>query len=1192
MLRLDRMELSGFKSFSDRTELSFPEGITAVVGPNGCGKSNIGDAINWVLGEQSAKLLRGKQMADVIFNGTEARKPLGMAEVTLVFGGAAGLPHEDQGTIRITRRLFRSGESEYRLNGARARLMDIQELLREAKVGARTYATIEQGRIDQVLNAKPQERRALIEDAAGVSGYKHKRRLAELKLEATHANLLRVHDIVTEVARQINALKRQAAKARRYRRLRERLRQRESIRFARQALEMDRELAATRAAESAAREAESTAAARQGRLETDLVATRELLELAGGELRELSERQHRADIEIDRGEAQVRACRERIADSTAVAGQEREDALSLAAREAEAAELGQRGRLELEQLRLEQEGLETQFVAEQAELERQEREQRQLLEEIDGLRARQFESMSLAVELRNLRRHTEEAMGRSAVQRERLAGDHGEAAGALSRLGVEAEERERSACGCEAEVERLRGELRDLEGGLRAARARHDAAVETLAGAREAVESAAARRATLADVVTRFTGVAVGVKALLTSQSSVGIRSHGVVADYVEASREFESVAESYLEVLLPAVILEDDGDAQRAADFLRSSGAGRTSLISRTHPAGALAVGCEGNGRSALPPELLRDGRVRGRLRDGLKLRAAANGAVADRIGDAVLVDSLKSALELHRRHPAADYLTPDGDVVYASGVISAGGTAAGDRGLLAHRRRLEEATAEAAAAAARAALLLGEVESCRADLGRSEAVLAERRAGLQAAERGAVQLRVDAQRLATEVIQAQRLLGVLATELDSARAEVDPLETTLRRAVVEVSEAESSHLEVEQSLARKSAIHAEQEKQLKARLDRAAELRTRSAGGRQRREAREQELRQLEEQLAELRARRAQHESGSAAAEERASAALDLLQRTEQALVAQLAQRERLKDQWTQLEQEIAAQRQRTAALEEESRAMRTELEQLRERSHEVEVARTRSEAAREHLDDLCRQELGISASAALAGADSVEDADPALIASEIAAIQQKIERIGPVNMTAIEEFSELEERHAFLVAQRLDLEKSTESLRESIRRIDRQSRARFEEAFQAIRQNYQEVYQLLFSGGRADLRLEEGEDVLEAGIEILAQPPGKRLTGVHLLSGGEKALSAIALLFAIFRYQPSPFCLLDEVDAALDDANVARFMRVVAEYAKNTQFVVVTHNKLSMEAANLLYGVTMQERGVSKVVSLQLQ
>ena len=1190
MLRLERMEVSGFKSFGDRTEILFPEGITAVVGPNGCGKSNIGDAINWVLGEQSAKMLRGHQMADVIFSGSEARKPLGMAEVSLIFCGAEGLAAGDQGKVTVTRRLFRSGESEYRPNGARTRLMDIQELLRRAKVGARTYATIEQGKIDQVLNAKPKDRRGLIEDAAGISGYKHKRRLSELRLEATYANLLRVNDIITEVQRQINSLKRQAAKARRYRRLREELRAMELTRFSRRAREMEEELSRLRQAEDGARDTEAQSAARLGRLDARLLELRGILEEKGRRLRGDAERQHELDIEIDREEAQIRSCRERQSESRELAERHRAEVRELATRHQEAEARSRKQEESIAEGGRELQRLADELTRWQAGQEAAEADRTATREAIERLRVEQFETVARAAELRNREQSTREAMTRSGVQRRRLESERAQADEASSRIRQELESLERQwGAHCEG-VARSRSEQLRCEGSLRELRQKHSTDLEALSDAREHEQSALARLATLEDVETRFTGVSDGVKTLLGSAPETGIRTHGVVADYVEASREVEGAAEGYLQWLLPTVVLEDDGDVSRAAALLRSAGAGRTSLVCRHKPAGG-----SGNGHSELPRELFDDRRVIGRLRDRLKVKSGSNGMVADRIGNAVLVDTLESALDLHRRHPEADYLTPDGDVVYASGMISAGGRPARVGGLLAHRRRVQELRLESEQAAARTAGLQQAVEAARDGAGRLERELAGRRQELEDAERRGVELKLNVERARAESEQSGRRSAVLADELASVRAEVDPLEQSLAEITREAQRAEQARSELEQSLVDKRERLERAESELKQRLERVTELRAEQAAMGQRQEAAEREGRRLSETLGELASRLETARSQADAAQARAAEAAELEQATEADLVRHLEERKRLGDEVQRMERELAELRETLSGVEGELRSVRTELEALREKTREAEMARMRGESDREHLDDLCRQELGIDAAAASSAGEPTDeeaDADLEALEAQIEAIKEKLERIGPVNMTAIEEFSELEERFTFLSEQRKDLEQSMESLKETIRRINRQSRQRFTEAFEAIRSSYQEVYRLLFSGGRADLRLEEGEDVLECGIDILAQPPGKRLTGVHLLSGGEKALSAIALLFAIFRYQPSPFCLLDEVDAALDDVNVVRFTKMVQEYAKNTQFVLITHNKLSMESADLLYGVTMEEPGVSKLVSLQFQ
>jgi len=1195
VLRLDKLETCGFKSFGDRTEILFREGITAIVGPNGCGKSNIGDAINWVLGEQSAKMLRGQNMADVIFSGSEARKPLGMAEVSLCFTGADGIPQADQGKLTVTRRLFRNGDSEYRVNGARARLRDIQELLRHARVGARTYATIEQGKIDQVLNSKPRERRALIEDAAGIAGYKHKRRLAELKLEATQANLLRVNDIVIEVERQINSLKRQAAKARRYRRLREELRRRESLHFAARARALDLELQRLGEQEVAARDAEAEAAARLGRLDAAVVADREALDAANRRVRDSSDLLHRSEIEIDRGEGQIRACRERIAQATEQIARQETEAQLLAQRDEAAVEAARSHGASVLRFREESERVAGELAREQAALAEIETTQRALRDVIDTLRQRQFAAMARASELRNRARSGEEAALRIRGRRERIEAERAEARDDLSRIESASRELALEAAQAEREAETCRSALARDEARLCQARAQETAQVESLSGAREREQSELSRLATLEDVETRFAGLPDGVKGLLGAASASGIRTRGVVADYVQASPHVEGAAEHYLRGLLPAVIVEDDQDARRAAAFLRAQGAGRTSLICKTQPAGGLAVGTASNGRGQIPRAILDDPRVLGQLRDNLTLKAAANGVVAERIGDAILVDSLESALDLHRRHPAADYLTRHGEIVYASGVIAMGGDGVVEQGLLAHSRKIEETRAEAAAAATETALRQRQVDELRVALTQLEAATRARRETVEREDRRAADLGHRVQRLAEESERGGRRSELLAQELAALAEETSSLALEVQNLREQATQAESSQRELESELA---AAIERSEREAQAVRERSAsviELRAAQATSRARLDASAAEARRLAAAADELGSRLEQVRGAAASAAALVVATRELLARTESELALHIGQREQHQAVVGRMEREIAEGQARLAGREVEQGSLRITVETLRETTRAAELARARSESTRAHLDDLCLQELGLTAAAAADSAGAGQEGEgPDLAALEagIAELKARIEGLGPVNMTAIDEFSELEARHGFLTTQRDDLSSSMESLRESIRRINRESRQRFTEAFEQIRQSYQEVFKLLFSGGKADLRLEEGEDVLECGIEILAQPPGKRLAGVHLLSGGEKALSAIALLLAIFRYQPSPFCMLDEVDAALDESNVARFTRMIGEYAKNTQFVIITHNKLSMEVADLLYGVTMEEPGVSKVVSLELR
>jgi len=1195
MLTLDKMEISGFKSFSDRTEVRFPAGITAVVGPNGCGKSNIGDAINWALGEQSPKMLRGKQMADVIFAGSESRKPLGMAEVSLHLSGAQGLGAGDNGAMVVTRRLFRGGDSEYLLNGKRARLKDIQDLLEQGHVGARTYATIEQGRIDQILNAKPKDRRLIIEDAAGIGGYKHKRRLTEMKLEATQANLLRVNDIIIEVERQIRSLKRQAGKARRYRKLRDELRAQERVQFAVRSRRLDRELDAARDAESQTREQEAEGAARLSKLEVQLLEERGALDEANKGLREAADRLHRLEIEIDREEGQIRACDERISEATETETRQSGEADSLAGRLDEVAErvAAQEGRVE--HVTGEVERIRSGLSRQQSLLDEAEGTQRSLRQAVEDLRRRQFEAMNGAAHSRNRMQSAQEAKERNAAQRQRLEAECLAASHDLTRLSSETATIGEQYEAQQREVEGLREGFAGCERRLHESRERHTLALEALTGAREQEQSAVARLATLEDVSTRFAGVSDGVRSLLNEGEAAGLQTRGVVADFIEAAADVENAAEGYLESFLPTVILETDDDVCRAADMLRTEGTGRTSLICRSQPAGSLAVGTTPNGKGEIPAEVLADVRVSGRLRERLTLRSSANGFIKDRLGDALVVDSLATALDLHRRYPEVDYLTADGDVVYASGVVHAGGRAAGDQGLLAHQRLIREGRDSVELLSASAIEHQQRVDSSRSEVERLEEELRGVRHDLDEAQRRMVELEMLNKRTAEDHERSGRRSGVLEDELGSLREEAEQLQVSLSELSGEVERAEAECTSLEDEHRTNAVVLDEHETRLREESERVAALRENLAARVQNLEAAEQEHARLVENATELRTRLEGARSEIDTARRRALDSSELKARTEVALATHLEDLKLVRAHVAETENSIAELGRRVAEQDEASKSSRQHLEGLRESTRQTELERTRVESAREHLDDLCRQELGVTATEAVrdateAGAElddvQLEDLDAAVVD-----IKEKIERIGPVNMTAIEEFAELEERHEFLATQRNDLDRSMESLKEAIRRINRSTRDRFAEAFEAIRAHYQEIYKLLFNGGRADLRLEEGEDVLECGIEILAQPPGKRLANINLLSGGEKALSAIALLFAVFRYQPSPFCLLDEVDAALDESNVGRFARMLGEYAQNTQFIIVTHNKLTMEAADLLYGVTMEEPGVSRLISMQL-
>ncbi|MDH3785498.1 MAG: chromosome segregation protein SMC, partial [Acidobacteriota bacterium] len=947
MLKLERLQIAGFKSFSDRTEVTFPAGITAVVGPNGCGKSNIGDAINWVLGEQSPKNLRGRHMADVIFSGSDARKPLGMAEVSLHFNDAQGAVGGESGKLVITRKLFRSGESEYRVNGARARLKDIQELLSQGHVGARSYATIEQGRIDQILNAKPKDRRQLIEDAAGIAGYKHKRRLAEMKLDATHANLLRVNDIIVEVERSIRSLKRQAAKARRYRTLRDELRSKERVRFALRAQDLDTRLETLRGTEAAAREAEAEIAAGLGKSEVQLVEQRTEHEQLQESFRELGEATHQLELETDRSEGLVKSCVERVAEAAEAATRQRAEAKSLTERLAES-EVGlEEIAARVGQSSADAERLSVQWDEQRNAVAAAETLRGEQREDVERRRQEQFSTMNEVAELRNRLTAIEEGLQRCGAQRARTESELELTGDDVERIRGESHTLDEQCSYHVDEVSRLSKALAEAESGLASIRKAHDVQSEGLNAAREAEKSAVARLNTLEDVDTRFAGVSDGVRTLIHGGPRAGVRPLGVLADYVEAQSDVEGAAEGYLRNILPTVIMQDDADVEKACDLLRREGAGRTTMISKSHPGGGAAVGHTSNGTDAFPGSLLGHPGVRGRLRERLDLKTAGNGVVGDRIGDAVLVDTLTTALMLHRQYPGVDYLTASGDVVYSSGVVATGGVEQSKNGLLAHRRKSDEARQGVEKTRAAAQQAQRENETMRQKMVALEILERETRQALDEANHKRVELEAYARRNREDGERAGRKRETLDEEIAVANREVEELSTRQAATVQEIATVEGRRRTLEHDLQQATLRSEEQEAAGQLLAEAVSALRVELASRTEQLQAAQQEKQRLQEGRDELKRRVDACHAEASAADARGEEAARLKTETDATLLQQLEERRGATERSSEMERRILELQRHLGEMDSGLKTLRDRLEAERTVTRELELERTKLES-----------------------------------------------------------------------------------------------------------------------------------------------------------------------------------------------------------------------------------------------------
>ncbi len=1209
MLKLRKVELQGFKSFCDRTELRFNGGgIAAVVGPNGCGKSNLSDAISWVLGEQSARSLRGARMEDVIFAGTKTRKPVGMASVSMVLvdpeakaipapEGASnvheihaasghGVVHHagnKPGEITITRRLYRSGESEYLIDGKTARLRDIQDIFMGSGLGPESYAIIEQGRIGQILSSKPQDRRAVIEEAAGISKYKSRRRLAEARLESSKQNLARVFDILEEVTRQVNSLKRQASKTRRYQELK---------------VELEGQL-------------RTVLAGRYITLKEEIAKVSAALEQASAELNDANTQASEKDAERQKMQEVFYALEAQLTEARA----------QLAEMNLEAERT--RGRLE-SQVR-EASNIEQRIT--QAEEENGELEER--IRQVDNERATLAQTVGeLEREMQEVRAGLmEKNQARDGVQARVREAEHfiessravilkllGEASNVRNQIAqadtyLAAIERERERARKEeeisiADIERLEGVRKQLSDQI----AERQMELEGVTSSRRQTEDGlAGKRQAAAELrgrIEKLRGECSGLRAKQESIENIlqhhnyttestrnllaaletgragDFRPEGVLADFINVDPDWERAAEEFLREELEYVVVRDWSEAERSMHLLRTELEGRATFLVEGEPE---------NAGEALSPVSAHQNPDLPRLAAHINFTNGLTGQTGNllpRLTGCFLASDAEQARAMATLYPDRYFLLTDGQC-YNGRMLSGGRKQASGPLLLKRELRgyAEQLAERESALAVEAAAL----EALQSETTALEAELERLRQLQQASEKDAVSLDHDLRRAAEEFNRANSRISAARLELERLRHEEERTREARSRNQSLVEEKDSDRISREQALdaLREQLEGAQQEAQRIG--EEHAVLRAKLAALEERNRGERGALGRLETQFREMSDRRAQIAAETARwGETRARILSENIELDRQltALGEQIAAGERtvleLAGQDSRLREELVK-------TDEVLRELRGRIEAGHARRSEIEIELTRRQSELQYLDETSRKELN----AAVADLEAPADATPEVLQSVETAYQEtktKIENLGAVNPAAYEEFQEAQQRHDFLTAQRQDLLDSIRDTEKAIEEIDVFSQTRFTEAFHAINENFRQAFQTLFGGGSGEMRLLDENNAADSGIDMIASPPGKKLQNVLLLSGGEKALTALALLMAIFKYQPSPFCVLDEVDAPLDEANIGRLTRLLTEMSADTQFVVITHSKKTMEAAQAMYGVTMQEQGVSKLVSVK--
>jgi chromosome segregation protein len=1272
LLKLKKLQILGFKSFCDRTELKFHgDGVAAIIGPNGCGKSNIADAISWVLGEQSAKTLRGSRMEDVIFAGTRDRKPTGMAEVALTLidpevydGPDAHEPTEIEvqndlpasaddwdeaevraraaeeverlteeaqpgvsdgetgispvvadeaqtsiesgpqvvlkirrrkfhtqfraGEIVVTRRLFRSGDSEYLLNGKLCRLRDIQELFMGTGLGPESYALIEQGRIGQILSSRPTDRRAILEEAAGITKFKTKKRLAEARLEDAKQNLSRVNDIFEEVTRQMNSLKRQASKAERYAKLRDEMRAKLRLVLASKFAQLDRE--------SIELDERMNSLSEEIRHRTETV---QQLEAEHGdrtqrgyaienEIRENRERLNQIKLETERAHAQRRHNEERCAELT----------LRSASSEAELAQAQHRlSALQAERESNQQllESASADLTAAQQELARCQQEATDAANALAALEHRQEASRSAIMEvvasasnLRNSLTQAEERLAAIGREAQRLQVEMSTANNQVEAFGGQ---RGQFALEFESVSQRVAGltdEISQARQSIEFKRREEADAKNRLDSLRAEYASAMGKKGSLEAVIAEHGYSTESVRRLFQSGvMNSGLAPAGVLADFLEVEPRYEGVVEDFLRDELNYVVVKSWDAADEGLRLLRTDVDGRATFL--VHPEDSQAkfsFAVDEVARAATPSQSIVPLKHAIRVLNGF---GRSLEVILPKLRDGYIVPEPTFARELALSNPDAFFLSQSGECFH--NVTVTGGKQRSE-GPLSMKRELRD------------------VMRLLADL---EAALRDNEIRVITLGREIKELASRLDRLETEKREAEKQAmtsGHMLQQLDGEMARVGERLSTCQR---ETQRLASERAEQEALINSRQTELAAIQKQREDLEALAASANEDLAGMRERRDSAAQNASQNLARVATLEER---HRSARAVLGKIEGLVSDMAARAESlrvqidASAVEKLQRETENQQMiTQLE-ELEAERNTTEArdgllqfesdqvrarlaeIEEALRDARQLLDQARDRRGELSAMTAKLQSDAQYMAETCLNELGVQRQDLMA-----DTAIPIASGEQLAAEDQtyremrtRLDAMGPVNMMALEEYKETAERHSFLDIQRKDLLDSIQNTQATIKEIDAFSRQKFEEAFHKINENFQTTFRKLFGGGHALMRLTDEENSAESGIDVVASPPGKKLQNVLLLSGGEKALTALALLVGIFQYQPSPFCILDEVDAPLDEANIGRFTELVREMSIQTQFVLITHSKKTMSIAPVLYGVTMQEPGVSKLVSVR--
>ncbi|MCH7556935.1 MAG: chromosome segregation protein SMC [Planctomycetes bacterium] len=1182
-MRLEKIVLNGFKSFADKTDFVFDSPITAIVGPNGCGKSNVVDAVKWVLGEQSVKSLRSGQMADVIFSGSSSRKPLGAAEVSLFISNPNGtgtrqLPIEAD-EVEISRKIYKSGESEYRINNKICRLKDIRELFMDTGIGTRAYSILEQGQIEHLVSASKTDRRFIFEEAAGISKYKAHKKEALRKLERTEQNLLRLADILGELAKRLRSVKLQAGKARNYLQYTQKLKE---LQVSYSLVEYAKNRTQTKDKGAVLDEVTE----QFGRLAAEVARQDSLISRLGEEIIETEHKLSHTDnslvsvrSKIEQRLQRIDFLRTRISEL-----REREDS----ARE-------KIGKLREQKNLFEQNS--AQYNSELANCEKMLDEKSRAVEQIQkAIQQVNAECTSLEAHLEDEKSGIIDIVRRTAQlhnevqsisvyrnnlssQKDRLSGRAETAQAEMEQLLTEkAQQNVRLS-----DIEKVLGELKEsLESKRKKTEELNDSlAVDNkrLAHSKEVRSALNSELTILTDMERRCEGLKAGVKSILQNRSVENNRFdyvEGILAETIETDVEYANAVEAALEGQTDALVINSTTEMLADIETIQELD-GRVNFIclDKIEP----FVDKKDWSEFAC---------VKGRLVEFVKFDSKYAPLAWKLLGKTLVVDSLKEAVELaEKAGEEFKFVTLNGEFLSADGMIKLGplGRATG---LISRKSRLRQLQETIGNIASEVAAVEGQIEKNNQTKAHLDELCKDLRTAVYEAN--------------TEKMQVSSKLSVIEQNIKRLRqeeplivGEIDLLAEQIAQSVQREYDSKQKLQELEEVNSQRTAHieeletkHAEQKQQQQTLVNRLTDLKIALGQITEQSKALKQIIASLQSQMQENRraAETAQEEIQNCSVQ-LTEAQRDILNC--EAEVSELfVEKEKNQENSRLLHEDIERLLEERRQTEQLVRLRRAEKEETEQKINELKIELSQLEVRQQDLIERVQEQLQIDLAEAYENYRD-EDVDWDKVKEQIAELRGKIERLGNVNIDAIDEQETLEKRHNFLSSQVQDLNSSRGQLQQLINRLNKKSIEKFQQTFEEIRGHFQEIFRKLFGGGKADIILEDDEDILEAGIEVIARPPGKETRSISLLSGGEKSMTAIALLFAVFKTKPSPFCFLDEVDAALDEANNERFNILLQEFQKDSQFIIITHAKRTMSIADVLFGITMQIRGVSKKISV---